>query len=208
LGENVRTIPIGILVSFIAVGSALPQSLGEVAKKEKERRQGVEKASTVVDEEALSKGGSRTVIMESTVTSGSENGGATSGAPPAPAKRARSASKATSGTPEVGQAETCWAQVQDLHKSKKRIEDTLAAGFPVREDHPRMRRRTSVYEPMPMGWEYRTNTVTCEQAESDPRYQEVLPECRRLKKELAELERQIPRQTSLCQAGRAPSRNR
>jgi hypothetical protein len=192
----VRTTTLVALCPFLFVAHVFSQSLGDVAKKEKARRKGVEKPSAVIDDEALSNGKSQTPITESTVTAGPDE---PSSAPPA------SSSPPSTGKIEptdraAHEATVCRIELDGLTTKKRIAERTLGEGFSVRSKHRRVKRRVYDSDRHELGWQYEYTQVTCADAARDARHQDVNAKCKQLEREIADLGRQIASKTEACEA--------
>jgi hypothetical protein len=199
-GEAVRTTTLVALCPFIFVAHVFSQSLGDVAKKEKARRKGVEKPSTVIDDEALSAGKSQTPIAESTVTAAPDQPNSTP-----PASSSREARPPSTGRIEptdraAQEATVCRMELDGLITKKRNAERALGEGFSVRSKHRRVKRRVYDSDRHELGWQYEYTQVTCADAARDARHQDVNAKCKQLEREIADLGRQIASKTEACEA--------
>jgi hypothetical protein len=89
-----------------------------------------------------------------------------------------------------------------LISRKSSVEKNLSDGFAVREKHRRMNRGRAVDGTpdgrMPLGWGYQTVDVSCQEAASNPRYDDVASKCDQLRRELVQLDRDIAATTTDC----------
>jgi hypothetical protein len=204
----VRTTTLAALGLLIFVAPVYSQSLGDVAKKEKTRRKGVEKPATVIDDEALSNGGLQTPITESTVTAAPDKANSTPAAPSSREARPPSTGNVETVDRAAHEATVCRIELDGLTTKKRIAEKTLGEGFSVRSKHRRVKRRVHDSDRHELGWQYVYTQVTCADAARDARHQDVNTKCKQLEREIADLGRQIASKTEACEAKERAARSK
>ena len=197
-----RLLPLTIGLSLgVLAAPIFAQSLGDVAKKEKERRKQIEKPAEVIDDETLSDASYDTPLMESSVTTGTTRSLTSAPTPAASNDAADGDAPRKAPAPDYAlELQMCRTKVIGLKGEQRRARSIMANGYVVRETSPRVNRSTDNNNRV-MGWHYQTrNTMSCFQAEQDPlRHKKVLDNCKRLEKRLAELDGEIASKTAECE---------